>query len=204
MFGNHDAEDAPAAGAPASADYARALNTDFLENPKHASRWQEAEPEGLRSALRAGELLRAVIPGHWGLLIATDTRLLWIARGQVRSRCARGDVRFVEVTPGAKLGYELVLQDRNGNSLGLPTHRFEQLLEAQSFHRAVTPRAQPKVTLRPEDTPEDIELDATPTTELPGAGYKPRDDRAPGGSEWLAPGRRGSSTIGRPGRGRPR
>lgn len=200
LFGRHDAQDAPAAGAPVAVDYARALNTDFLENPRHVLRWQAAEPEGLRGALRSGELLEAVIPGHWGLLIVTDTRLLWIARGQVRSRCARGDVRFVEVTPAAKLGYELVLQDREGDSLGMPVHRFERLLEAQTFHRAVTPRAQPKVTLGPDD----LETQAASPTEPPQVAYKPRDDPATGGSERLVGGQRGSSVARRPGRARPR
>ena len=139
------------AGAAVAEDYARALNLDFLVNAKHAAGWEAAEPEWLRGALRTGERLEAVIPGDWGVLTVTDTRLLWIVKGQVRYRCARGDIRFVDVTPAPKLGYELVLQDRDGDSLGMPTHRFSLLLEAQSFHRAVTPRAQPKVTLGPED-----------------------------------------------------
>ena len=203
LFGKRDAEGAPAAGGPVAADYAQALITDFLEDPKHVLRWQAAEPDGLRSALRSGELLRAVIPGHWGLLTVTDTRLLWIARGEVRSRCARGDVRFVEVTPAAKVGYELVLQDRDGDSLGMPTHRFERLLEAESFYRAVTPRAQPKITLGPEDI-EDLEPHATPTTEPPVGEYKPRIDRGTGGAERFVAGTRGSSAARRPGRTRPR
>ena len=153
LFGKRKAEaPAPAvAGASVADDYARALNTEFLVNKRDAARWQAAEPDELRRAMRTGERLEGVIPGDWGVLIVTDTRLLWIVKGQVRSTCARGAVRFVAVTPGAKLGYKLVLQDRAGDSLGMPTHRFGRLLEAQSFHRAVAPRSQPKVTLGPED-----------------------------------------------------
>ena len=140
-----------AAGAPAAEDYARALHTDFVANRKQVAKWQAAEPDGMRSALRRGETIEAVIPGHWGVLAVTDWRLMWIVRGQVRARCARADVRFVAVTPGPKHGYEVVLQDRDGAPLGVPTHKFSRLDEAEGFHRLATPRAQPKVTLGPED-----------------------------------------------------
>jgi hypothetical protein len=152
LFGGKD----PAASIPP--DYLAVLRTDYGASAanKHATKRLAESAAALRSELRTCEQLELIVDSSGrasGIVAVTDSRLIWLSRGQVRAQFDRSDVHSVTTTPRATAGYELVFRRRSGSILG-PTFEPWRLAHANSLRRAVAPNAASNVTLAPEDIVE--------------------------------------------------